>query len=85
MSILWLVLFGIFAKLYITVDEERTAKDDGLRRMHHAVWVDLVNLSFWMITAAWCGLRWWRGGRETRQQEKNEQFAAEEGQMREVH
>ncbi|WEW55972.1 hypothetical protein PRK78_001407 [Emydomyces testavorans] len=82
MFVLWLVLFGMFAKMYIAVDYKR---DAGLKRMHHAVWVDLVNLSFWAITAVWCGLRWWRGDRRaTKQDAKNEQFAAEEGQMHEI-
>ncbi|EEP78879.1 predicted protein [Uncinocarpus reesii 1704] len=81
MFILWLVVFGIFAKMYVSVDDK---KDPSLKRMHHAVWVDLVNLSFWTITAVWCGLRWWRGDRAAKQEVKNEQFAAEEGEMREV-
>ncbi|EAS31253.3 uncharacterized protein CIMG_06732 [Coccidioides immitis RS] len=82
MFVLWLVVFGIFAKMYISKDYK---KDADLKRMHHAVYVDLINLSFWMITAVWCGLRWWRGDRAAKQAEKNEQFAAEEGQMQQIH
>lgn len=27
-------------------------------RMRHAVWVDLVNLALWIVTASWFLLRW---------------------------
>ncbi|KAI1915227.1 hypothetical protein LOZ64_003579 [Ophidiomyces ophidiicola] len=81
LSVLWLVLFGIFAKLYIKVDYR---DDAGLRRMHHAVWVDLTNLCFWLATTMWCGLRWWRGDRAAKQEGKNAEFAAEEGQMQQI-
>lgn len=30
-------------------------------RMRHAVWVDLVNLVLWVITASWILLRWFKG------------------------
>ncbi|KAK2861118.1 hypothetical protein FQN49_004529 [Arthroderma sp. PD_2] len=73
--ILWLTQFGIFAKLYITVDDE---KDTSLKRMKHSAYVDLVNLSFWMITCAWCGIRWWRGNKAGAVQGNEKEFAEEQ-------
>lgn len=56
--LLWLILFGIFGKMYISENPEG---DAGITRMKHAVWVDLTNLLLWAGTATWCGLRWWKG------------------------
>lgn len=58
LCVLWLTLFGIFAKMYIG---EHPEGDSGITRMKHAVWVDLTNLTLWTISATWCGLRWWKG------------------------
>lgn len=68
LAILWLTLFGIFAKKYIPVDNENENKD--VERMKNAVWIDVINLSFWMITAAWMGLRWWKGRSQAKKGEK---------------
>ncbi|EAW12741.1 MARVEL domain-containing protein [Aspergillus clavatus NRRL 1] len=57
MCVLWLTLFGIFGKMYIGVYTE----GDGVKRMRHAVWVDLVNLGLWVGTMVWAGMRWWKG------------------------
>jgi hypothetical protein len=56
--LLWLVLFGIFGKMYIGENPEGQS---GITRMIHAVWVDLINLVMWVCTAGWRGLRWWKG------------------------
>ncbi|PLB37941.1 MARVEL domain-containing protein [Aspergillus candidus] len=64
LCILWLVVFGVFGEMFIGVryggdeDSERAKK---LERMRRAVWVDLVNFGFWVVSAAWRGVRWWRG------------------------
>ncbi|PGH16286.1 hypothetical protein AJ79_01825 [Helicocarpus griseus UAMH5409] len=68
LSILWLTLFGIFGKIYIT--QEAKEDDKNLIRMKHAVWVDLANLALWTVTAAWAGMRWWRSGKGKREAEK---------------
>ncbi|KAE8349158.1 hypothetical protein BDV28DRAFT_163830 [Aspergillus coremiiformis] len=65
--ILWMVVFGVFGGLYIGVYGEGKDQDVGkTTRMRHAVWVDLVNLVFWIGTTVVEGLRFWRlrGGRE---------------------
>ncbi|KAI9684110.1 MAG: hypothetical protein M1829_003380 [Trizodia sp. TS-e1964] len=46
--ILWVAVFGIFGKMYIHEDPEG---DSGIQRMKNAVWVDLVNMLLWLITA----------------------------------
>lgn len=45
--VLWIVLFGVFGKMYIREDPEG---DSGVIRMKHAVWVDLANALLWLIT-----------------------------------
>lgn len=35
-----------------------------INRMRHAVWVDLVNLVFWAVTASWALLKWLKARRE---------------------
>lgn len=61
MCVFWLTLFGIFGKMYLAEDPEG---QEGIVRMKHAVWVDLVNLLLWCGSATWMGLRWWRGMKE---------------------
>ena len=47
-SILWTAVFGVFGKLYIHTN----AHGDGdTKRMKNAVWVDLVNMLLWLVTA----------------------------------
>jgi len=51
----WLVVFGIFGKMYIKEDPENVGHGDGpgIQRMKNAVWVDLINMLLWLVTAAW--------------------------------
>lgn len=62
-SILWTALFGLFGSIYIPAHP--TPKQAGQWRMKHAVWVDLVNMLLWLITAVYSSLVFWRhrGGR----------------------
>ncbi|CAI7605541.1 unnamed protein product [Penicillium glandicola] len=69
-TVLWLTLFGIFGKMYIGVhassssssskrDTTSTLGDASkINRMRHAVWIDIINLAFWIMTASWVLLRW---------------------------
>ncbi|KNG84580.1 hypothetical protein ANOM_007895 [Aspergillus nomiae NRRL 13137] len=64
--VLWLVVFGVFGGMYIGVHGEGSEEEvEKTKRMRHAVWVDLVNLVFWVGGMVIEGLRWWRlrGGR----------------------
>lgn len=47
-SILWAAVFGIFGQLYI---HENPEGDGGVKRMKNAVWIDLVNMLLWLVTA----------------------------------
>ena len=49
-SFFWLVVFGIFGKMYIREDPEG---DAGIQRMKNAVWVDLVNMLLWLVSAVY--------------------------------
>ncbi|CAG7919248.1 unnamed protein product [Penicillium olsonii] len=59
LCVLWLALFGVFGKLYIGVYPKEDASDASrVDRMRHAVWVDIINLGFWVVSASWILLRW---------------------------
>ena len=60
LCILWLTLFGIFARMYVP---QNPAGSNYIERMKHALWVDLIYLGFWILTATLCGLRWWKGNK----------------------
>ncbi|CAM1501577.1 Fc.00g035610.m01.CDS01 [Cosmosporella sp. VM-42] len=60
--ILWITLFGIFGKLFISEDPEG---DGNIKRMKHAVWVDLVSALLWLIAALASFGYWWKH-RDTR-------------------
>ncbi|KAK3715162.1 hypothetical protein LTR37_007372 [Vermiconidia calcicola] len=62
--ILWTALFGLFGSIYIPAKAKGPRKD-GLTRMKHAVWVDLINMLLWFVTAIYSTLIWFRG-RKTR-------------------
>ncbi|CAK4033807.1 uncharacterized protein RCC_10895 [Lecanosticta acicola] len=47
--ILWTALFGLFGDIYIRAHP--TPEQHGQWRMKHAVWIDLVNMLLWLITA----------------------------------
>ncbi|EDN02816.1 predicted protein [Histoplasma mississippiense (nom. inval.)] len=71
-SILWLTLFGIFGKMYMT--KHAAERDVDTIRMKHSVWVDLAHLVLWAATAAWAGARWWKFGKGRRQAEKGSEM-----------
>jgi hypothetical protein len=64
-SILWTALFGIFGKIYIPAHP--TPKQGGQIRMKHAVWIDLINMLLWLVTALYATAIWFRarGGNRT--------------------
>ncbi|KAJ5463015.1 hypothetical protein N7475_007959 [Penicillium sp. IBT 31633x] len=78
LTVLWLTLFGVFGKMYIGVHPETdgtgTAKGNAestsglgdaskINRMRHAVWIDVINLAFWIMTSSWVLLRWLKSRR----------------------
>ncbi|CAG8137902.1 unnamed protein product [Penicillium nalgiovense] len=73
-TVLWLTLFGIFGKMYIgahpvekgdKTDDAISALGDAskITRMRHAVYVDVVNLVFWVMSASWVLVRWLKSRR----------------------
>ncbi|KAJ5146118.1 uncharacterized protein N7515_000682 [Penicillium bovifimosum] len=66
-TVLWLVLFGIFGKMYIGVHggkgSEGLGDGEKITRMRHAVWVDVINLAFWVVSGAWVLVRWLKSRR----------------------
>ncbi|KAI9860548.1 MAG: hypothetical protein M1824_003073 [Vezdaea acicularis] len=53
LCLFWLVVFGIFGKMYIHEDPEG---DAGIQRMKNAVWIDLINFLLWLTTAIYGGV-----------------------------
>jgi hypothetical protein len=66
-TVLWLVLFGIFGKMYIGVRDEKGVEGLGdgakITRMRHAVWIDVINLGFWVVSSSWVLVRWLKSRR----------------------
>jgi hypothetical protein len=54
---LWIVLFGIFGKLYIHEDAEGNS---GIQRMKNAVWIVLINMLLWFVSALTMTFIWWK-------------------------
>ncbi|KAJ5908177.1 hypothetical protein N7495_000859 [Penicillium taxi] len=89
LCVLWLTLFGLFGKIYLGVyavdvsvetsssssRRSTTTSDDAakINRMRHAVWIDLVNLLFWLVTASWVLLQWLKGRKVASSGEKGEE------------
>ena len=60
--ILWTAVFGIFGKLYIHANAQG---DGGITRMKRAVWIDLVNMLLWLVTAGMSTVMFFLRGRQT--------------------
>ncbi|KAL2020474.1 hypothetical protein VTK56DRAFT_8359 [Thermocarpiscus australiensis] len=60
--ILWIVLFGLFGKMYIGEDADGNS---DIQRMKNAVWVVLANALLWLIGTLAFFTYWW-GHRERR-------------------
>ena len=50
LSILWVACFGLFAKIFLNADPKG---DGAIQAMKNAVWVDLVNMLLWFISACY--------------------------------
>ncbi|KAF2764323.1 hypothetical protein EJ03DRAFT_33120 [Teratosphaeria nubilosa] len=64
MFVLWTALFGVFGKIYIGAHP--TPEQHGQIRMKHAVWIDLINMLLWLITASYSTLIFFRARRDGR-------------------
>ncbi|GAB7362889.1 hypothetical protein MBLNU230_g3191t1 [Neophaeotheca triangularis] len=58
MFILWTAVFGVFGRIYIPANP--TPEQHGQHRMKNAVWIDLVNMLLWFVTAIYSTVIWWR-------------------------
>ncbi|KAH9892251.1 hypothetical protein F4778DRAFT_784617 [Xylariomycetidae sp. FL2044] len=50
--VLWLAVFGTFAALFLHREGDEY-QGTSVSTMRHAVWVDLVNAIFWILTGVW--------------------------------
>ncbi|KAK5724929.1 hypothetical protein LTR17_013418 [Elasticomyces elasticus] len=65
--ILWTALFSVFARVFIPLPGSANSYPDPkapivpiIIRMKHAVWIDLVNMLLWLITAIYTTFIWFR-------------------------
>ncbi|KAL8828453.1 MAG: hypothetical protein Q9170_006601 [Blastenia crenularia] len=60
--ILFTALFGLFGNLFI---HEHAEGNRGIKRMKNAVWIDLINMLLWFVTAVYGIVRFFffRGGK----------------------
>lgn len=56
--ILWVAVFGLFGSMYI---HENPEGDSGVKRMKNAVWVDLINMLLWLLSAVAGAVAWFTG------------------------
>lgn len=62
-SILWVAVFGVFGNKYIHY--HNATHDATISRMKNAVWIDLVNMLLWLVTAVMATVAFFslRGGK----------------------
>ena len=62
-SILWVAVFGVFGNKYI--HDHNPNHDATISRMKNAVWIDLVNMLLWLVTAVMATVAFFslRGGK----------------------
>ena len=56
-SILWVAVFGLFGKIYMHADP---AGNSGVQRMKNAVWIDLINMLLWFLSAIYSAVLFYR-------------------------
>ncbi|CAG9975195.1 unnamed protein product [Clonostachys byssicola] len=59
--ICWLVVFGVFAGIFLKRDSDEPYKGASTTAMKTAVWVDLVNVVFWLITLVYGAIKTFLG------------------------
>lgn len=55
--IMWLVVFGIFAGIFLKRDSDKPYKGSNTTAMKTAVWVDLVNAILWLISGVYGAIK----------------------------
>ncbi|KAH8159889.1 hypothetical protein CIB48_g8359 [Xylaria polymorpha] len=85
--LLWIILFGMFADMYIREDPEGNS---GIQRMKNAIWVDLTNALLWFIefiivASAYKLVTLERSAREGRRREIELRAIAKGGSSSRVH
>lgn len=86
--VLWLAQVGVFGTIfYPTVRPEYTGSTTSVSRMRAAVWVDLVNMVLWLLTAVLRVARSIRARKESRKASKGNArpFLGFLGRSRESH
>ncbi len=55
--LLWIVVFGIFAGIFLKRPDDDDYKGASTAPMKAMVWLDLVNALFWLFTGAYGGIK----------------------------
>lgn len=61
--LLWIVLFGIFAKIFLHRDSDDSYKGSSTTVEKAAVWIDLVNAILWLISGTYGFIKTFLGGK----------------------
>lgn len=61
MFIAWIVVFGIFAGIFLGRESDEPYKGASTGAMKTAVWIDLVNAIFWLVSGVYGGVKTFLG------------------------
>ncbi|ORY60802.1 uncharacterized protein BCR38DRAFT_349346 [Pseudomassariella vexata] len=53
LGILWIIMFGLFAGIFLKRTDEDKYKGANTKAMKVAVWIDLVNAILWLVSGAY--------------------------------
>ncbi|GKT48710.1 uncharacterized protein ColSpa_08891 [Colletotrichum spaethianum] len=70
LSIAWIVVFGIFAAIFLKRDSEDSYKGSKTSVMKVAVWIDLVNAIFWLISGVYGCIKTFLGDKTNQMTDK---------------
>ncbi|SPO07371.1 uncharacterized protein DNG_10065 [Cephalotrichum gorgonifer] len=59
--VLWIVVFGIFAGIFLHRDSDEEYKGSSTRAMKMAVWFDLINAILWLASTVYGGIKTYLG------------------------
>ncbi|KAH6894641.1 hypothetical protein B0T10DRAFT_258236 [Thelonectria olida] len=82
----WMVVFGIFAGIFLKRDSDDPYKGSSTSLMKVAVWIDLVNAILWLVSGVYGGCKTFLGDKADEMSEKMGQklFEKKKGQAKEA-
>lgn len=83
LAVMWAAQFGVFATIFLgPIDQKDAAMTTSLSRMRAGVWVDMINMILWLMSAlwsaAWCCCCHRRSSRTVQPSEEDQVLAWQE-------